>query len=115
MNRKSRIEETLTLALSPLHVEVLDESHMHSVPPGAESHFKVVVVSEVFNGTTLVARHRRLNSLLTEEFQTGLHAMAIHAWTPEEWYAKGGLAPASPPCMSSPKAGARGDPKTGGH
>lgn len=101
MSRKSRIEETLSLALSPLHIEVSDESHMHKVPPGAESHFKVMVVSEHFANATLVARHRRVNSLLSEEFQRGLHALAIHAWTPEEWYAKGGVAPDTPPCLSS--------------
>ncbi len=99
MSRKTRIEEALTASLSPLHIEVQDESHMHSVPPGAESHFKVLVVSEVFQGKTLIARHRHLNRLLTDEFQTGLHALAIHAWTPGEWHAKGGLAPLSPPCM----------------
>jgi BolA protein len=105
MKRKLRIEESLNRALSPLHLEVVDESHMHSVPPGAESHFRVLIASDAFQGSTLVARHRRINALLAEEFQTGLHALAIHAWTPEEWYAKGGVAPASPPCLGGQKAG----------
>jgi BolA family transcriptional regulator, general stress-responsive regulator len=105
MNRKSRIEEILSHALSPLHLDLVDESHMHSVPPGAESHFRVLIASEAFQGSTLVARHRRLNTLLAEEFQTGLHALAIHAWTPEEWFAKGGVAPASPPCLGGQKVG----------
>jgi BolA protein len=105
MNRRSRIEETLTLSLSPLHIEVLDESHMHKVPAGAESHFKVMVVSERFNNEALVARHRRVNNLLATELQSGLHALAIHAWTPEEWYARGGVAPATPPCLSGREEG----------
>ena len=99
MSRITRIEESLAAALTPIHLEVTDESHMHSVPPGAESHFKVLVVSENFAADRPIARHRRVNGLLTPEFQTGLHALAIHAWTPDEWYAKGGIAPASPLCM----------------
>ena len=102
--RKTRIETILAADLAPLHLEVRDESHMHSVPPGAESHFKVIVVSEGFGGTGPVARHRRVNALLGEEFQGGLHALSIHAWTPGEWYAKGGLAPVSPPCLGGSKA-----------
>ena len=104
MNRHARIESAVAGALSPLHLEVVDESHMHSVPPGAESHFKLLVVSETFEGQPLVARHRILNRLLQEEFQAGLHALALHTWTPEEWFEKGGAAPASPPCLGGSKA-----------
>jgi BolA protein len=104
-NRKTRIEMALSSALAPVHLEVQDESHMHSVPPGAESHFKIMVVSEGFDGTSLVARHRRVNTLLGDEFQRGLHALSIYAWTPQEWYAKGGQAPASPPCLGGSKVG----------
>ncbi len=104
MSRQSRIESKLQDALSPMHLDVVDESHMHSVPPGAESHFRVVVVSERFEGQGLVARHRTLNQLLREELQGGLHALALHTWTPEEWFEKGGAAPQSPPCLGGSKA-----------
>lgn len=104
MSRQSRIESKLQDALSPMHLEVVDESYMHSVPPGAESHFRVLVVSERFEGQGLVARHRTLNQLLREELQGGLHALALHAWTPEEWLDKGGAAPQSPPCLGGSKA-----------
>jgi BolA protein len=76
---------------------------MHSVPPGAESHFRVLVVSERFAGQGLVTRHRALNQLLREELQGGLHALALHTWTPEEWFEKGGAAPQSPPCLGGSK------------
>ncbi|EGV18375.1 BolA family protein [Thiocapsa marina] len=104
MNRKTRIEDTLKNTFEPMHLEVVDESHMHSVPPGAESHFKILVVSEVFAEKTLVARHRLLNRALSSELEGGLHAIALHTWTPEEWFAKGGAAPASPPCQGGSKA-----------
>jgi BolA protein len=104
MGRKSRIEETIRSALTPAHLEVADESHRHSVPEGAESHFKVLVVSESFADQSLVVRHRTLNRLLSGELQNGLHALALHTWTPEEWFEKGGAAPESPPCLGGSKA-----------
>ena len=97
------IENKIIEALKPMHLEVIDESHMHSVPEGAQSHFKVVVVSETFSGQGLVARHRMVNALLREQFNQGLHALALHTMTPEEWFAKGGSAPESPPCLGGSK------------
>ena len=71
MSRKQTIEQRLASELSPLHLEVTDESHMHNVPAGAESHFKVLVVSEQFDGERLVGRHRRINTLLNDELAGG--------------------------------------------
>jgi BolA protein len=103
MNRKSSIHTKLQTSLAPLHLEVVDESHMHSVPEGAQSHFKVVVVSEEFRDEKLVGRHRMINKLLEDEFKSGLHALALHTWTPEEWFDKEGRAPSSPPCLGGSK------------
>jgi len=105
MNRKASIEQKLEEAFAPLHLEVVDESHMHSVPEGVQSHFKVTLVSEGFQGQTLVARQRAVNRLLAEEFASGLHALALHTWTPEQWFEKGGRAPDSPPCLGGSKKG----------
>jgi len=105
MSRKARIEQTLSHTLRPMHLEISDESHMHNVPAGAESHFQVLVVSDAFEGEKLVGRHRRINALLRDELAGGMHAFAIHAWTPQEWFAKGGgPAPESPPCLGGSKA-----------
>ena len=104
MNRQQIITDRLSEALSPMHLEVVDESHMHSVPEGAQSHFKVTVVSEAFEGKMLVARHRQVNGLLGDLFQGGLHALALHTMTPQEWFDKGGRSPDSPECMGGSKA-----------
>lgn len=103
MKRQQLLQERLTEAFHPLHLEVIDESHMHAVPEGAESHFKVTLVSDNFEDKKLVERHRAVNALLTDEFGRGLHALALHTLTPEEWFAKGGISPASPPCMGGSK------------
>jgi len=42
------------------HLEVINESHKHNVPEGAESHFNVVIVSSAFEGKKLLTRHRLL-------------------------------------------------------
>ncbi len=65
----------------------------------------MTLVSEVFQGQTLVTRQRSVNRLLVQEFTTGLHALALHTWTPEEWFEKGGRVPDSPPCLGGSKRG----------
>jgi len=97
--RRDNIEKKLIESFSPMHLEVIDESHTHNVPQGSESHFKVTLVTEQFIGKMLIARHRLVNAVLKHELDNGVHALALHTMTPEEWFAKGGTAPDSPPCL----------------
>ncbi|MCU7553045.1 BolA/IbaG family iron-sulfur metabolism protein [Alteromonas sp. ASW11-19] len=98
MNMKTYIESTLTETLSPEHLDVQDESYMHNVPEGAQSHFKVTVVSQAFEGQRLIARHRQVNSVLADALAGPVHALALHTHTPAEWEAKGGQVADSPAC-----------------
>ena len=50
----TKIVEKLSEALNPSHLQVINESHMHSVPKGSETHFKVVVVTKSFDGLPLI-------------------------------------------------------------
>ena len=102
-----RIETKLDEALRPAQLQVLNESHMHSVPPGSESHFKVIVVSDVFLDMPLVQRHQTVNGLLMDELQGGVHALSMQTLTPEEWDDRGGEVPDSPACRGGGKAEAR--------
>lgn len=97
MNRQSTIEQKLQ-ALNPRFLRVEDESHRHNVPPGAESHFKVTIVAERFDGQQLLARHRLVNEMLSLELSGGVHALALHTMTPDEWHDAGAVAD-SPPCL----------------
>jgi len=101
VSRQARIEEKLR-SLSPTHLEVVNESHMHSVPPGSESHFKVVIVSPRFEGLMLVHRHRLVYETLGDEMRQ-IHALAITSKTPAEWEASP-TALKSPPCLGGSKA-----------
>ena len=103
MKVQNAIEEKLNASLDPLHLEVLNESHQHNVPPGSESHFKVTIVTEQFEGKMLVARHRAINQLLAEELAGTIHALSMHTYTPTEWEEKNQQAPNSPPCLGGAK------------
>lgn len=96
---QQQIEHRLQQALSPAHLEVSNESHMHNVPPGSESHFRVVLVSEAFAGQRKVARQQRVYQLLAEELAGPVHALSLFTWTPEEWRERSESAPASPQCL----------------
>ena len=104
MKRKNRIETRLHQAFNPWFLEVKDETHMHNAPEDGESHFKITLVSSQFAGQPLIKRHRQINNLLSEEFATGIHALALHAYTPEEWFEKGGQPVESPPCEGGSSA-----------
>ena len=92
---QQHLTEQLQLAFSPSYLEVVNESYNHA-GPAAESHFKLIVVSDEFNDLALIGRHRLINKLFKEEL-THIHALAMHTYTQEEWQAKNG-APASPKC-----------------
>ena len=97
------IAAKLSSGLTPHHLDVINQSHMHS-GSGTETHFKVVVVAESFLDTRLVARHRQVNQLLADEFSAGVHALSIEALTPDQWVARGGSIRPSPPCLGGSKA-----------
>jgi BolA protein len=48
------IQKKLKDALNPVHLDIYNESYMHNVPPGSETHFKVVVVSDKFYNMSLI-------------------------------------------------------------
>lgn len=104
MQVKAFIEEQLTTHLSPVFLQVVDESHMHNVPEGAQSHFKVTVVSEQFAGSRLIGRHRQVNTLLADALSGPVHALALHTYTPQEWQDRGNEIVQSPACRGGSKA-----------
>ena len=88
MSIESRIREALTNALRPSRLDVINESGLHaghsSSPDTGESHFRVLVVSERFQGKPRIERHRMVNEALATELGGGLHALAIKALAPGE-------------------------------
>ncbi len=99
---QSTIESRLKSAFEIQHLEVLNESHMHSVAPGSESHFKVTIVSDNFADLMLIKRHRLVNNALVDELQQ-IHALALHTLTPNEWTDRQGKVADSPNCRGGGK------------
>ena len=86
MDRESIIKSKLQAAFAPSALIVENESHRHHGHAGAgsDTHFRVTIVSPVFEGKSRVERHRLVNDLLSTELGSGLHALAIKALTPAE-------------------------------
>jgi len=88
MRTADLITEKLTKAFSPQSLRVVDESHLHEGHaghrPGGQTHFRVYIVSEAFQGKSRIDRHRAINAALAAELTAGVHALAIHATAPGE-------------------------------
>ncbi len=97
MLRKKRLYHALFEALLPAHLTIEDESTHHR-RPGVETHFTVLAISEKFQSLSRLARHRLVNALVADEFDTGLHALSLHLYTPEEWEKRGNPTPNVPRC-----------------
>lgn len=97
ISRKERITQLLTRCFAPSHLSIEDESYQHHVPQGAETHFMIVLVSDLFLGQNRIARHRMIHEQLKNEFDTGLHALSLRLYTPNEWSQMASINP-SPKC-----------------
>ncbi|GIZ13265.1 BolA family transcriptional regulator [Pseudomonas sp. NCCP-436] len=98
MSKQDLLIAALT-TLQPQHLEVQDESHMHS--RGTETHYKAVIVSEQFSGLSPVRRHQKAYAAVGALMEQ-IHALALHTYTPQEWAGQG-AAPASPTCHGGSK------------
>jgi BolA protein len=88
MATRDLITQKLTEAFAPARLEVIDESHQHAGHaghrPGGETHYRVYIVSDAFQGKSRLERHRMINETLSSELKGGVHALAIHASAPGE-------------------------------
>ncbi len=103
MTVQAEIERKIRASLSPEYLDVISESHMHNVPPGSESHFKVVIVTDAFDGVSRVRRHQQVNGILAKELKEDIHALSMQTMTPDESTARGGQVMASPECLGGSK------------
>ncbi|KAM6395328.1 bolA-like protein 1 [Rhynochetos jubatus] len=107
------IRSKLVAALQPTHLRILNDSARHGGPPGAETHFGVVVVSGVFSGLPPLQRHRLVHRALRAELAGPLRALAIVARTPQQWESDPRVPP-RPPCLGGSKRDPGKDAAGGG-
>jgi BolA protein len=88
MNAQQHITTKLQQAFAPESLDVVDESHLHEGHaghrPGGETHFRVYIVSQAFDGKSRVERHRMINQVLADELAGSVHALALKVQTPAE-------------------------------
>lgn len=97
---ESIIEQKLAV-LHPKHLQIINESNRHAGPAN-NSHFKLVVVSDEFNGLSKVARHQSIYSLLNKELEGEVHALSMFLCTQDEWD-NNQTVPSSPNCQGAHK------------
>jgi BolA protein len=88
MNVQASIEKKIADNILVDFLKVENESNRHAVPANSETHFKVIVVSNVFAAMPLLARHRLINKLLQDDLAGPIHALALHTFTPAQWLEK---------------------------
>lgn len=88
MQVRAAIERKLTDALSPIRLDVIDDSGRHvghaGHRPGGETHFRIEIVSAAFAGKSRIERHRMVNTLLADELAGSVHALQLATLTPDE-------------------------------
>ena len=74
-------------ALSPRHLSLQDQSAAHRGHREAKNgaHFLLHIVSEQFHGLPLLRRHRLVYQALGDLAKLGVHALSVHAFTPQEY------------------------------
>lgn len=84
MSKQQELLERIQAEFQPHFATVENESHMHSSGRGSDSHFKLVIVSDAFEGMRKVQRHQKLYQLFADDLRNGIHALALHLYTKSE-------------------------------
>jgi len=88
MSVADSIHAKLTDAFAPVHLDIIDESHLHAGHAGArpegETHFRVEIVASTFDGMSRVERQRMVHRVLADELGDRVHALALRVRSPSE-------------------------------
>tara|TARA_B100001063_G_scaffold144883_1_gene135255 strand:- start:848 stop:1156 length:309 start_codon:yes stop_codon:yes gene_type:complete len=81
---ETQIINILSSSLNLLSLKIINESSMHNVPEGSESHFKIVAVSDDFNNLSSIQRHKLIYKSL-DHLMSKIHALSIHTFNEKEF------------------------------
>ncbi len=89
MITKNKIAKMLTKNFLPIYFLIEDDSasharHREALQSGG-GHFSMIIVSQKFAGQKMLERHRMIYKLLKPFFKKDIHALAIQAFTPDEF------------------------------
>ena len=81
---ETQIVNILKTSMNLSSLKIINESFLHNVPEGSESHFKIVIVSPDFINLTMIQRHKLVYKKL-DNLMTKIHALSIHAFDKDEF------------------------------
>lgn len=58
-NIENTIKKVLIDEFNPSVLSIINESYMHNVPEGSDSHFKVILVSDLFKDVPKIKQHQK--------------------------------------------------------
>ncbi len=85
-SRVERIRAVVQDALHPVLLEIRDDSaaHVGHAGGGGKGHFRLVIVSELFSGKSLLQRHRLVHEALASLLESDIHALVLSTKAPDE-------------------------------
>ena len=81
---KSKIMDKLNAIFNPSFIDLINESHMHNVPENSETHFKLIIVSDLFKHLSLVQRHKKVFESLGVTMDK-IHALSMSTYDLNEY------------------------------
>jgi BolA protein len=81
---ENKIINTLNDCMDIFSLKILNESFMHNVSEDAESHFKIVIVSNDFNNLSHIKRHKLVYKYL-DTIMDDIHAISIQSFNEDEF------------------------------
>ena len=80
-----KIKKMLTDKINVIELSLIDETHKHAGHPQSNGgHFKLHIVSDDFEGMSLLERHRLIYTILEDMIKKEIHALSINAKTSKE-------------------------------
>ena len=81
---ENKIKAIINANLNPSVLNIINESSMHNVPVYSESHFKIIIVSDIFKDVASVNRHKIIYKTLGNVMDD-IHALSIYAFDINEF------------------------------
>jgi len=83
-NRQTMIQQQLEAALTPVSLNIIDESHLHAGHGAKGGHYRLHIVADAFTGKSLLQRHRLVYDALQNLMNSEIHALSIQAKSPND-------------------------------
>ena len=81
MNRKQRIYKLLLKQFNEFELDIVDNSHLHKghnkFDGNNETHIEIIMQSKSKQKFDRLSIHRKINEIIHDEFNTGLHSIEI--------------------------------------